>query len=51
MKKKAWEKTVRESSLDLSLSKETNDDTDVFTKGIESAGCASILYNCLKNLE
>ena len=26
----------RESSLDISLSKETSDDADVFTKGIES---------------
>ena len=37
--------------MDLSLSKETSDDTDVFTKGIESPRCASILYDCLKNLE
>ena len=44
-------KKARESSLDLSLSKETSDDTDVFTKGIESPCCASILYDCLKNLE
>ena len=37
--------------MDLSLSKESNDDTDVFTEGIESSHCASILYDCLKNLE
>ena len=36
--------------MDLSLSKETSDDTDVFTEGIESPRCASILYDCLKNL-
>ena len=44
-------KKARESSLDLSLSKETSDDTDVFTEGIESPRCASILYDCLKSLE
>ena len=44
-------KKARESSLDLSLSKETSDDTDVFTKGIDYPRCASILYDCLKNLE
>ena len=44
-------KKARESSLDLSLSKETSDDTDVFAEGIESPCCASILYDCLKNLE
>ena len=32
-------------------SKETSDATDVFTKGIESPRCPSILYDCLKNLE
>ena len=44
-------KKARESSLDLSISKETIDDTDVFAEGIESSRCASILYDCLKNLE
>ena len=44
-------KKARESSLDLSLSKKTSDDTDVFIKGIDSPRCASILYDCLKNLE
>ena len=44
-------KKVRENSFDLSLSKETSDDTDVFAEGIESPCCASILYDCLKNLE
>ena len=44
-------KKARESSLDLSLSKETSDDTDLFTEGIDSPRCASILYDCLKNLE
>ena len=44
-------KKARESSLDLSVSKETSDDTDVFTEGIESPRCANILYDCLKNLE
>ena len=44
-------KKGRESSLDLSLSKETSDSTDVFAEGIESPRCASILYDCLKNLE
>ena len=33
-----------ESSLGLSLSKETSNDTDVFAEGIESPRCASILY-------
>ena len=40
-------KKARESSLDLSVSKETSDDTDVFTEGIESPRCASIFYDCL----
>ena len=35
----------------LSLSKETNDDPDVFTEAIESPRCAIILYDCSKNLE
>ena len=37
--------------MDLSLSKETSDYTDVFVEGIESPRCASILYDCLKDLE
>ena len=37
--------------MDLSLSKKASDDTDVFTKGIESPRCKSILYDCLRNLE
>ena len=37
--------------MDLSLSKETSDDIDVFAEGIEPPRCASILYDCLKNLE
>ena len=41
---------ARKSSVDLSLSKETSDDTDVFTEGIESLLCASILYDCFKNV-
>ena len=45
------EEKDRASSLDLSLSKKTSDDTDVFTKGIESPRCKSILYDCLRNLE
>ena len=44
-------KKARESSLDLSLSKERIDDADVLAKGIESPRCGSILYDCLKNLE
>ena len=44
-------KKARESSLDLLLSKELIDDTDGFSKGIESPRCACILYDCLKNLE
>ena len=45
------EKQSGESSLDLSLSKETSDNTDVLAEGIVSPRCASILYDCLKNLE
>ena len=37
--------------MNLSLSKETSDDTDVLAEGIVSPRCASILYDCLKNLE
>ena len=43
-------KKARESGLDLSLSKETSDDNDVFAEGIESPCCSSILCDCLKNL-
>ena len=39
-----------DSSLDLSLSKETSDDTE-FAERIDSPRCESILYDCLKNLE
>ena len=44
-------KKTRESSLYLLWSKETSGDTDVFAEGIESPRWASILYDCLKNLE
>ena len=37
--------------MDLSLSKETSDDSEVIAQGIESPCCAHILYDCLKNLE
>ena len=37
--------------MDLLLNKETNDNTHVFTKGIGSPRCASIIYDCLKNLK
>ena len=40
----------RKSSVDLSLSKETSNDTDVFTEGTESPLCASILCDCFKNV-
>ena len=33
-------------SLNLSLNE---DDADVFSEGIDSPSCASILYDCLKN--
>ena len=41
-------KISKEGSLDLSLNQ---DDADVFSKGIDSTRCASILYDCLKNLD
>ena len=41
-------KKARECSLDLPLSKETNDE---LTEGIVFPRCASILYDYLKNLE
>ena len=41
-------KKAKESSLDLSLNQ---DDTDVFSEGIDSLRCASILYDCLNNLD
>ena len=44
-------KKARESSLDLSLSKEASHDTDTLAEEIESPRCASILYDCSKNLE
>ena len=37
--------------MDLSSSKETSDDTDLFAEGIGSPRWASILCDCLKNLE
>ena len=37
--------------MDLLLGKETTDDTNVFTEGIEFPRCGSILYDYLKNLE
>ena len=37
--------------MDSSLNKEANNDTDKFTKGLESSRCASILYDCFKNFE
>ena len=37
--------------MDLLLSKETSDGTDVFTEGIEFPHSGSILYDCFKNLE
>ena len=40
-------KKAKEGSLDLSLNQE---DTDVFSKDIDSSTCESILYDCLKNL-
>ena len=41
-------KKAKESNLDLSLNQ---DNTDVFTEGIASPKCVSILYDCLKNLD
>ena len=40
------QKKAKECTLDLSL----NQDADVFPEGIDSPRCASILYDCLKNL-
>ena len=37
--------------MDFSFSKETSDDAELFTEGIESQRCARILYDCFKNLE
>ena len=51
LKEEEERKKATESNSDLSLSKETSDDIDVFTGGIESPGCASIFYDCLKTLE
>ena len=41
-------KKAKESNLDWSLNQ---DDTDVFAEGIDSPRCASILHDCLKNLD
>ena len=41
-------KKTRESSLDLSLSKETNDDTDILTEGIESLSMNSDFQTKMK---
>ena len=41
-------KKVKGSNPDLSLNQ---DDTDVFSEDIDSVRCASILYECLKNLD
>ena len=40
-------KKAKESNLDLSQ----NQDDAVFSEGIDSPRCASILYECLKNLD
>ena len=39
---------AKEGSLDLSLNQ---DDADIFSEGIDSRKCESILYNCLTNLD
>ena len=41
-------KKAKESNLDLSLNE---DDADIFYEGIDSPRCASISYDCLKNLD
>ena len=41
-------KKAKEGRLDLSLNQDV---ADVFSEGIDSARCASILYYCLNNLE
>ena len=41
-------KKAKESNLDLSLNQ---DDADAFSGGIDSPRCASILYDCLNNLD
>ena len=41
-------KKAKENNLNLSLNQ---DDTDVFTEGIDSPRCVSILCDCLKNLD
>ena len=38
------QKKAKERNLDLSLNQ---DDADVFSEGIDSPRCASILYDCL----
>ena len=40
-------KKAKESNLDLLI----NQDDAVFSEGIDSPRCASILYDCLKNLD
>ena len=37
--------------MDLTLSKEIIDETDVFAEGIECPRCANIIYECFKNIE
>ena len=41
-------KKAKESNLDLSLNP---DDADVFSEGIDSPRCVSILYDCPKKLD
>ena len=41
-------KKVKESNLDLSLNE---DNADIFSEIIDSPRCASISYDCLKNLD
>ena len=39
-------KKIRDDSLD-----DSNNPDDVFSKGLSSADCVKILYNCIKNVE
>ena len=41
-------KKAKEGSLDLSMNQ---DDVDIFSEGIGSLRCLSVLYDCLKNLD
>ena len=41
-------KKVKERSFNLSINQ---DDADVFSEGIDSPRCSSILYDCLKNFD